>query len=113
MISTSALAESWADLRFWARLNPPCSVLALGVGLFFALAPVSLHAQNHHHSNSTSPYAGLDKRAITSLSEADIAELRRGGGWGLALVTLAFRAKHLCVIFISFHALDWWISHTE
>lgn len=34
----------------------------------------------------TTPYAGLETRAIKSLSEADIAELERGGGWGLALV---------------------------
>jgi hypothetical protein len=31
-----------------------------------------------------SPYAGQETRAIKSLSESDIAELRRGGGWGLA-----------------------------
>ena len=31
------------------------------------------------------PYAGLEARAIKSLSAADVQELRRGGGWGLAL----------------------------
>jgi Spy/CpxP family protein refolding chaperone len=31
------------------------------------------------------PYAGMQNRAIKSLSERDIEELRRGGGWGLAL----------------------------
>jgi hypothetical protein len=31
-----------------------------------------------------SPYAGEETRAIKSLSADDIAELRRGGGWGLA-----------------------------
>lgn len=31
-----------------------------------------------------SKYAGQEKRAIKSLSPGDIAELRRGGGWGLA-----------------------------
>jgi hypothetical protein len=31
-----------------------------------------------------SPYAGEEARDIKSLSEDDIAELRRGGGWGLA-----------------------------
>lgn len=30
------------------------------------------------------PYAGEERRAIKSLSAEDIAELRRGGGWGLA-----------------------------
>ena len=33
-----------------------------------------------------SPYAGQESRAIKSLSQDDIAELRRGGGWGLAKV---------------------------
>jgi len=31
-----------------------------------------------------SPYAGQDARSIKSLSAKDIAELKRGGGWGLA-----------------------------
>ena len=31
------------------------------------------------------PYAAIADRTISSLSEADIDELRRGGGWGLAL----------------------------
>lgn len=31
------------------------------------------------------PYAGLEKREISSLSADDIEELERGGGWGLAL----------------------------
>ena len=31
-----------------------------------------------------SPYAGEESRAVKSLSAADVAELRRGGGWGLA-----------------------------
>jgi Spy/CpxP family protein refolding chaperone len=31
-----------------------------------------------------SPYAGEQARTIMSLSEEDLAELRRGGGWGLA-----------------------------
>ncbi len=35
----------------------------------------------HQHD---SPYAGQQDRAIKSLSDDDIAELRRGGGWGLA-----------------------------
>lgn len=30
------------------------------------------------------PYAGQEQRTIKSLSAKDIAELRRGGGWGLA-----------------------------
>ena len=31
-----------------------------------------------------SPYAGEESRAVKSLSPEDIAELRRGGGWGFA-----------------------------
>ncbi|MDE0704934.1 MAG: hypothetical protein OXH59_14575 [Rhodospirillaceae bacterium] len=34
--------------------------------------------------NRPSPYAGQETRPIKSLSAKDIAELRRGGGWGLA-----------------------------
>ena len=33
---------------------------------------------------TTSPYAGQESRPIKSLSAEDLAELRRGGGWGLA-----------------------------
>jgi len=38
-------------------------------------------ASKHGH---VSPYAGEETREIKSLSAEDIAELRRGGGWGLA-----------------------------
>lgn len=40
-------------------------------------------AQHDHAARS--PYAGMQGRTIKSLSDADIKELRRGGGWGLAL----------------------------
>jgi Spy/CpxP family protein refolding chaperone len=46
--------------------------------LFFA-APAS--AQDH----AAQPYAGFQDRAIAGLSEDDIAQLRAGSGWGLAL----------------------------
>jgi hypothetical protein len=36
-------------------------------------------------SLGASPYVPLQHREIKALSEADIAELERGGGWGLAL----------------------------
>ncbi|MBN9498385.1 MAG: hypothetical protein J0H39_16655 [Alphaproteobacteria bacterium] len=42
-------------------------------------------AQPHRHAPAAAPYAGLQTREIKSLSAEDIAELRRGGGWGLAL----------------------------
>ena len=38
-------------------------------------------AQHQEHS----PYAGFQEREIKSFSEPDLEELRRGGGWGLAL----------------------------
>jgi hypothetical protein len=40
-------------------------------------------ASDTHHSH-LSKYAGHEKRTIKSLSPGDIAELTRGGGWGLA-----------------------------
>jgi hypothetical protein len=54
--------------------------------LLLALAlcmPASTMAQHSHGSQT--PYAGMQNRAIKSLSDKDINELRRGGGWGLAL----------------------------
>ncbi|MEK9722939.1 MAG: hypothetical protein VW405_05570 [Rhodospirillaceae bacterium] len=39
------------------------------------------HGAGHGHA---SPYAGQQDRAVKSLSDDDLAELRRGGGWGLA-----------------------------
>lgn len=45
--------------------------------------PFSTLAQHHHGAET--PYAGMQHRAIKSLSDNDIKELRRGGGWGLAL----------------------------
>ncbi len=42
-------------------------------------------AQHAHGDHSASPYAGLQSRDIKSLSEQDIADLRAGRGWGLAL----------------------------
>lgn len=47
-------------------------------------APLSALAQHAHRPQNT-PYAGMQSRAIKSLSDQDIQELRRGGGWGLAL----------------------------
>ena len=49
------------------------------------LLPLAAYAQEHGHSHGNTPYAGFETREIKSLSDQDIAELRRGGGWGLAL----------------------------
>lgn len=46
----------------------------------FVIAGQPGHAQHSHKSD----YAGQETREIKSLSSDDIAELRRGGGWGLA-----------------------------
>lgn len=54
--------------------------------LLFALTllvPATAVAEEVHHGHA-SPYRGEEARPIKSLSEADVAELRRGGGWGLA-----------------------------
>ncbi|NNF48202.1 MAG: hypothetical protein HKN69_15695 [Desulfofustis sp.] len=47
------------------------------------LLPLSANAASH--DSHRSEYAGEEHREIKSLSEADIDELRDGGGWGLAL----------------------------
>lgn len=50
--------------------------------LLIAMAPAAAVAQ---HGHAPSPYAGFEQRPIKSLSQDDLDELRRGGGWGLAL----------------------------
>jgi len=49
--------------------------------ILFAVISVSAIAQGH---SGHSAYAGQQDRAIKSLSQEDIKELERGGGWGLA-----------------------------
>ena len=44
----------------------------------------SLAVSNAAANTVPSPYAGEESRAVKSLSAEDVAELRRGGGWGLA-----------------------------
>ena len=45
------------------------------------MAAGAVAAQDH----AAAPYAGFDAREIKSLSEDDIAQIRAGQGWGLAL----------------------------
>ena len=54
--------------------------------IFVILALVSMTqaATAEPHQAHISKYAGQEKRPIKSLSADDIAELQRGGGWGLA-----------------------------
>lgn len=50
------------------------------------LAQAHSHAHGHAHGAAApGPYAGFQGREIAALSPEDIAELARGGGWGLAL----------------------------
>lgn len=57
--------------------------LVVSVGFsIFAFAAAAQH--QGHHGGHASPYAGQERREIKSLSPDDIAELERGGGWGLA-----------------------------
>lgn len=51
----------------------------LALALLVAAPALAQHGGHH-----TSPYAGQERRAITSLSAEDIADLRAGRGWGLA-----------------------------
>lgn len=62
------------------KLSLPICLAALTLLLNVSAA----HAQHAGHG-AHSPYAGMQERAIKSLSQADLDELRRGGGWGLAL----------------------------
>jgi hypothetical protein len=60
-------------------------IRAATFGLALAMLPFSAVGQHQGHGNNPAPYAGLETREIKSLSEQDIQEIRRGGGWGLAL----------------------------
>lgn len=52
--------------------------------IVLAFLAVSGAASGEAPHGEHSPYAGEESRAVKSLSPEDIAELRRGGGWGLA-----------------------------
>ncbi|WP_026186524.1 hypothetical protein [Ensifer sp. BR816] len=52
------------------------------LALLAVLLPLSAAADGEHVHHS--PYAGQELREIKSLSAEDVAELERGGGWGLA-----------------------------
>ena len=54
------------------------------VSIVLALVMVSVPLWGHAGEAAKSPYAGEEARPVKSLSSEDIAELRRGGGWGLA-----------------------------
>ncbi|MEO1347054.1 MAG: hypothetical protein AAFV74_23185 [Pseudomonadota bacterium] len=54
--------------------------------LLLVLLPTVVTAQTHSGGHSASPsiYASEESRRIKSLSEQDLEEIARGGGWGLA-----------------------------
>lgn len=63
---------------FVAKLKMPAA-------LVMATLPFFVFAQDHGHNDNKAPYEGFEQREIKSLSAQDIEEIRRGGGWGLAL----------------------------
>lgn len=54
--------------------------------LLLGLLPAAAVAQTHSGGHGASPsiYAGEETRTIKSLSDEDLEEIGRGGGWGLA-----------------------------
>lgn len=59
-------------------------LLAAPILLLSVTAQASDGTHSHGTHTHTSKYAGQETNAIKSLSPGDIAELKRGGGWGLA-----------------------------
>ncbi|MGB0694951.1 MAG: hypothetical protein ACPGOY_04830 [Rhodospirillaceae bacterium] len=57
----------------------------LAVGLIGALSLVSVTAWSNQDHHGHGAYAGFQDRAISSLSDQDIADIEQGRGWGLAL----------------------------
>jgi hypothetical protein len=85
----------WVAAHSWQvpgkyRSTPPVKdfpMIRLVPILLLALSILPAQAQSpagERHSGHLSKYAGEETRPIKSLSAADIDELRRGGGWGLA-----------------------------
>ena len=60
------------------------AIVALASALAGAAAAQHQHG-SHGAKPSAGPYAGLERRAVASLSEEQIADLRAGRGMGLAL----------------------------
>ena len=72
------------DAAFGLYFNLEIALKANALLLALFLCMPFLTFAQHNHAAQT-PYAGMQNRAIKSLSDSDINELRRGGGWGLAL----------------------------
>jgi Spy/CpxP family protein refolding chaperone len=48
-------------------------------------AALAQHQHGSHGASQARPYAGLDRRAVASLTDEQVADLRAGRGMGLAL----------------------------
>ena len=59
-------------------------IVLAGAALVAAWAGPAAGQHPGHGMAPISPYAGEERRPIKSLSADDVAELRRGGGWGFA-----------------------------
>ena len=80
-ISTMLPVVRHADLKDLEVALQPIKFLILMITAW----PLAAFAQDQGYGGNNAPYAGFEARDIASLSERDIEELRRGGGWGLAL----------------------------
>ena len=58
---------------------------ALALGWLVLTTHAFAQHAGHHPPTTSSPYAGLETRAIKALSDAQIADLKAGRGMGLAL----------------------------
>lgn len=63
----------------------PVLPLALVLSALAAMPALAQHGHDGGNDTPSAPYTGLDQREIPTLSQDDIAELRAGGGWGMAL----------------------------
>ena len=62
------------------QLRTAIAASVIAIGFSTAIGASQLHDSKH-----VSPYAGKEARALSTLSDNDIAQLTAGHGWGLAL----------------------------
>ena len=79
--------------RHHKEMNVKLAAILLALSLAL---PTAVLAQHNHGADT--PYAGMQERAIKSLSDADIKELRRRGGGVLHYLpnSMACRGRHIC-----------------
>ena len=69
-------------------MRPVHAIALLGLVVSSTPAAAQLHGSRQHgqhHGGPAMPYAGLEQRAVTGLSDQQIADLRAGRGMGVAL----------------------------